>query len=146
MRKLTISRKKSFVGCAGKLKVYITDPLHTELDICGEGCRKIGEIKNGQTESFEIDEREGRVFVIADKASRNWCNDSRPIPAGDEDIEFSGKCRYNPAVGNAFRFDGEADDIAIKNKKAGGRKGCLTTLIAIICGVIISIIFSSMLF
>lgn len=146
MRKLTINRKKTFAGCAGKLKVYITDPLHTELEICGEGCRKIGEIKNGKTESFEIDEREGRVFVIADKASRDWCNDSRPIPAGDEDIELSGKCRLNPTVGNAFRFDGEADEIAKKNKKAGGRKGCLTTLIAIICGVIIGIIFSSMLF
>ena len=146
MRKLTISRKKSFVGCAGKLKVYITDPLHTELDICGEGCRKIGEIKNGETEIFEIDEREGRVFTIFDKASRNWCNDSRPIPAGDEDIEFSGKCHYNPARGNAFLFDGEADEIAKKNKKVGGRKGCLTTLIAIICGVIIGIIFSFMLF
>lgn len=145
MRKLTISRKKSFVGCAGKLKVYITDPLHTELDICGEGCRKIGEIKNGQTESFEIDEREGRVFVIFDKASRNWCNDSRPIPAGDEDIEFSGKCHYNPARGNAFLFDGEADEIAKKNKKVGGRKGCLTSILAIIVGAVIGVAISIML-
>ena len=145
MRKLTISRKKSFVGCAGKLKVYITDPLHTELDICGEGCRKIGEIKNGETKSFEIDEREGRVFTIFDKASRNWCNDSRPIPAGDEDIEFSGKCHYNPARGNAFLFDGEADEIAKKNKKVGGRKGCLTSILAIIVGLVIGVAISIML-
>lgn len=145
MRKLTIKRKSTFVGCAGKLKVYITDPSQEELTICGEACRKIGEIKNGRTESFEIDEQAGRVFVIFDKASRNWCNDSRPIPAGGEDIEFSGKCRLNPVRGNAFLFDGKADEIAKKNKKAGGRKGCLTSILAIIAGVVIGVAIGIML-
>ena len=145
MRKLTIKRKSTFVGCAGKLKVYITDPAETELTICGEGCRKLGEIKNGRTESFEIDDREGRVFVIFDKASRDWCNDSRPIPAGCEDVEFSGKCRLNPVRGNAFLFDGKPDEIAKKNKKVGGRKGCLTSILAIIVGLVIGVAISIML-
>ncbi len=146
MRKLTIKRKGSFVGRAGKLKVYVVDPLHIELDICGEGCRFLGEIKNGKTESFEIDERESRVYVIFDKPSRNWCNDSRPIPASGEDVELSGKCHFNPFKGNAFVFDGEPDEIALKNKKSGNRKGCLTTILAILGGVVFGMIISSMLF
>ena len=50
MRKLTITRRRTFVGCAGKLKVYVVDNLHNDLDVCGESCRLIGTLKNGRIE------------------------------------------------------------------------------------------------
>ncbi|MBP1575986.1 MAG: hypothetical protein J6A68_00485 [Oscillospiraceae bacterium] len=47
MRNLTIKRTKSFVGCLGKMKIYIEDPTSNELLINNTPCRKIGDLKNG---------------------------------------------------------------------------------------------------
>jgi hypothetical protein len=137
MRKLTITRRRTFVGCAGKLKVYVVDNLHNDLDVCGESCRLIGTLKNGETKSFDIDENKGRVYVLFDKASRNWCNDSRPIPEGKDDVALTGICKFNPFAGNAYRFDGKADEVALENKKTGLRKWFLTMLLSVLVGMAI---------
>ena len=48
MRNLTIVRRKSFVACLAKMKVYIEDPASNELVINKIPCRKLGELKNGE--------------------------------------------------------------------------------------------------
>lgn len=146
MRKLTITRRKTFVGALGKLKVYIVDNLHNDLDVCGESCRLIGTLKNGETKSFDIDPVEGRVYVLFDKASRNWCNDSRPIPDGDDDVTLTGICKFNPFIGNAYRFDGKADEVSLKNQKMSSRKGCLTMILACLAGMGLGIVLEKIIF
>ena len=86
MRNLTIKRTKSFVGCLGKMKVYIEDPLSNEMTINNTPCRKLSVLKNGEEKTFLIDENEAKVFVIADKLSKGFCNEYYNVPAGEEDV------------------------------------------------------------
>lgn len=134
MRNLTITRRKSFVGCAMKDKVYIRDEQAPELTIEGVPCRKIGEIKNGETKTFSIGEGEQQIFLIADKFSKNYCNATMVIPEGQEDVALSGQHKF--VLGsNPFRFDGvelTAEERA-KQKKAG-RVGLLVIIVAMLLG------------
>ena len=100
MRNLTITRKKSFVGCLGKMKVYIEDPEAGELEINGVSCRKLGTLKNGETATFPISDRAAKVFVIADKVSRGFCCDYYPITAGTENVVLTGKTMHCFTDGN----------------------------------------------
>lgn len=145
MRNLTIQRTKSFVGCLGKFKVYIEDHNSSELEINGVPCRKLGELKNGEEKTFSIDENAQKVFVIADKMSRNYCNDFFNIPAGDTDMYLSGKSHFSPASGNAFRFDGVTDEEVLENRKKSGKKGGLVTVIAVVLGFIMGFLLMSMI-
>ena len=71
MRNLTIKREKSFVGSLAKMKVYIEDPTSNEISINDIPCRKIGDLKNGEEKTFQIDEQEVKIYVIGDKLSKN---------------------------------------------------------------------------
>ncbi|MCH5316886.1 MAG: hypothetical protein J1E05_02810 [Eubacterium sp.] len=137
MRNLTIKRTKSFVASAMKMKVYIEDPSFPEIVINDTPCRKLGTVKNGEEKTFAIDERASRVFVIADKLSKNYCNEYYNIPAGEEDVFLTGKNHFNPASGNAFRFDGVTDPEILQNRKKGSKKGLLVLIIAVIVGFLI---------
>ncbi len=137
MRNLTIERRKSFVACTGKLKVYIEDPAG-ELSINGAPCRKLGEVKNGQTATFPIGEESGRLYGIFDKLSRDYCNDFYNIPAGTEDISVAGQCKFNPAAGNAFRFDGSDNtEEGMSHHKRSNRKGLIFLFAFVIVGTIV---------
>ena len=137
MRNLTITRTKSFVGCLGKIKVYIEDALHSDLYINDVPCRKLGDLKNGEQKTFAVENESLKVFVIADKLSKNFCNEYYQLPAGDEDIALSGKNRYNPAVGNPFRFDNNENPDAIANRKRGRGIGFGILIVAIIVGFLL---------
>ena len=136
MRDLTITRQKSFVGCLGKMKVYIEDPQTNELTINGFPCRKLGTLKNGETVTFPIGEGAARVFVIAGKSSRGFCSDSYPIPAGTEDVAISGKNKFNPGAGNPFRFDGVTDREILAHRKKSGRKGIAILAVSLLIGLV----------
>lgn len=140
MRNLTITRAKSFVACLGKMKVYIEDPDTNELMINGVPCRKLGTIKNGETVTFPIGDLAAKVFVIADKASRNYSNDYYPLPAGAEDITISGKNQYNLSAGHPFRFDGVTDPEVLANRKQGSRKGTWILVAALILGFVLGLV------
>lgn len=140
MRNLTITRKKSFVGCLGKMKVYIEDPDSGELMINGVSCRKLGTLKNGETATFPIGDLAAKVFVIADKVSRNFSNDYYPLSAGTEDISISGKNTYHPGAGNPFRFDGVTDPEVLANRKKGSHKGILILIAALILGFVLGLL------
>ena len=134
MRELTIKREKSFVGCLGKMKVYIEDYTAQDLVINGIPCRKLGTLKNGEEKTFVVHEYQARVYVIGDKLSKNFCNDFYTIPAGYENIYLSGKNKYNPLTGNPFRFDGVANEDVIQNRKKGSRIGIAILVASIVIG------------
>lgn len=143
MRNLTIKRTKSSVACLAKVAIYIEDPTSSEILINNTPCRKIGKIKNGEEKTFQIDEGEAKVFIIADKLSKSFCNDYYQLPTGQEDIFISGKNKFNLANGNAFRFDNNENKEAIANRKRGTRKGILILIIAAILGAIVGYAISS---
>jgi hypothetical protein len=136
MRNLTITRTKSFVGCLGKMKVYIEDPMGGDTVISGVNCRKLGDLKNGETVTFPIGEEAARVYVIADQMSKNYSNDYYPLEAGTEDVVLTGKNHFNPGAGNPFRFDGVTDETVLANRKKGGRMGIVILILAAIFGAI----------
>ena len=146
MRNLTIKRTKSFVGCVSTMKIYLEDPTSNEIVINNTPCRKIGDLKNGEEKTFEIGEQAAKVFVIFDKISRNYCNDYYQLSDGQEDIFLSGKNKYNPTVGNAFRFDNNDNEEALANRKHGKRKGLLVFIAALIVGAIIGYSVVSFIF
>lgn len=139
MRNLTIQREKSVVACLAKIKVYIEDPAASELTIQNVPCRKLGEIKNGETKTFEIGDGAAKLFVIGDKLSKNYCNEVYQIPEGTEDLSLKGKNQYNPFAGNPFRFHGVTDPLTLENRKKGSDRGALTMGISIAVGATIGI-------
>ena len=145
MRQLTIKREKSFVGCLMKMKVYVEDATDPELEINGVPCRKLGDIKNGEEKSFEIGNNAMKVFVIADKLSKGYCNEFVNIPEGEEDVSLSGRPRFNLFNGNAFRFDGVTDEEVLKNREEGTKKGAPIIIFSVIIGFVIGFAFIALL-
>lgn len=135
MRNLTIKRRKSFVGSLMKVKVYIEDSIAGDILINNISCRKIGDLKNGEEKTFQIGEEAAKIFVIADKLSKDYCNDCFLIPAGQGDLFLSGKCKFNLANGNAFRFDNNPSEGMLGNRKKGTKKGLIVLCVAIVIGV-----------
>ena len=144
MRKLTITRKGSIVGYLQKLNVYVADYENGDLDICDISCRKIGEIKNDESATFEIDNDINRVFVIADKGTKDLCNDSIHVAAGDADVYLKGKCKFNPFRLNAFTFDGEPDEMAKRYRGNANRNGSLLMAGIVIVGILLGIAIYSL--
>lgn len=143
MRTVYLTRDKSFVGCLGKLNVYAEDQASGGLTIAGTPCRHICKIKNGETVAFEVGNEAVKIFVIADKLSREMCNDYYQIPAGEGDIEIGGKCSYNPMAGNPFRFHGVTDEAVIANRKRSTRKAIIVMVVAVLIGFAIGFITNS---
>ncbi|MBO5006616.1 MAG: hypothetical protein J6C89_04140 [Clostridia bacterium] len=135
MRNLTIKRIKSFVGCLGKMKIYIEDSSSDEIVINGISCKKLGELKNGEEKTFSVTEQSAKVFVIADALSKSFCNEYYQLPDGNEDISLSGKNKFNPAAGNAFRFDNNDTAEVLANRKKGKGKGAVVLAIALAIGI-----------
>ncbi len=139
MRNLIITREKSFVACLAVMKVYIEDPLNPELTINNTPCRKLGTLKNGEQKSFPIEDTAARVFVIADKLSKSFCNEFFDVPAGTFDVAIKGKNHYNVFAGNPFRFEGVDNEEVLANRKKTRRKSYI--LMAIIMPIALIIGF-----
>ena len=146
MRTLTITRNKTFVGCAGKIRLYMEDYTSPETTILDTPCRLLGTLKNGETQSFEIPEEAVKIFAIADKVSKSYCNEFYPIPAGFDPVTLAGQCRYNPATGNAFRFEGVTDEEVLANRRRGSKKGIIVLIAAFAVGVLIGLVSTGILF
>lgn len=139
MRNLTILREKSFVASMGTMKVYIEDPVNQELVIQGTPCRKLGTLANGKQKTFQIGDSQAKLYVIADKLSRNYANDFYEIPAGTEDISLSGKNHYNPGAGNPFYFNENNSAASLQNRKQGKKKGTAIIIVSVIIGLLLGI-------
>lgn len=139
MRKLTLVRNKSFVASLAKMKVYIEDPYVSDIVINNVSCRKLGDLSNGEIKTFEIENNAAKVYVIAGTMSKNYCNDFYELPEGEEDIVLVGQNRYNPANGNAFRFENNNSEGAKKNRKKGLMVGLVFMTLAIAVGIFIGL-------
>ncbi len=137
MRKLTIKRTKSFVGCAMKVKVYIEDANASDNVINGVSCRLLGKIKSGEERTFEIENREAKVYVIFDNLSKSYCSEFYQLSEGEEDIFLSGKNYFNPLKGNPFRFDNNDNAEALENRKKNSSVGTVIFITAIVVGAIV---------
>ena len=146
MRNLTIQRTKSFVGSFAKIRVYIEDHCTNELTIKNIPCRKLGELKNGETKTFRVGEESVRIFVIADTVSKDICNEVYMLPTGSADIFLSGKNTYNPMAGNPFRFDGVTDEMTLQNRKQSKGKNVVVLVVALLIGLAIGFFATSGLF
>lgn len=136
MRKLTVKRRKNFVGCAGKIHIYIED-AEGKISINGVSCRELGELKNGAEADFDISEEACRIFAIADKLSKDYCYDCYQLEAGTEDVTLSGGCKFNPAAGNAFRFDGSDSEDVKAQRRAGIKKGLIVLVASMAIGAVL---------
>lgn len=118
------------------LKIYIEDPTSEEIVINGTPCRKLGTIKNGEEKTFQVEEDSLKVFVIADKLSKNYCNEFYQLPEGQEPISLSGKPRFNLFTGNAFRFDNNDNEAVEKNRKRGLKIGLIVFAVFVAVGAV----------
>ncbi len=137
MRKLTIKRRKSFVGCLATMKIYLEDATANELVIGGVSCRKLGTLKNNEEKTFEIGNDGAKVFAIADNLSKDYCNEYYQIPAGQEDVFLSGENKFNPASGNAFQFDQNESADVLQNRKNNTKKGLVILIAALAVGAVV---------
>lgn len=148
MRTITITRRKTYVGCLVKLRVYIEDPTTPELTISGTPCRLLGTMKNGETVTFPIPTTPAKLFVIYDKASRGYSSELLPIPEGEDNIYVSGKCHYNTVEGHPFRFDGITGEATMAHRTQTRKKGFVVYAIAIAVGLVIGLLvgFADLIF
>ncbi|MBO5866642.1 MAG: hypothetical protein J6Q55_01120 [Clostridia bacterium] len=146
MRELTIVRQKSFVGCAGKVKIYIEDHQNSELAINGVPCRKLGELKNNQEQTFTITEDAVKLFAIYDILSKDKFNEVVNLPASNEPIKLTGKAHFNPSAGNPFRFEGITDEETLTNRKKGSNFGMILMIIAVAVGFVVGFAMAPSLF
>ena len=137
MRNLTILRQKYSAGCLSRVKVYIEDHDNGKMTINGVPCRKLGNLKNGEAKTFEIEEQACRIFTIAGPMSKGYTSDCYQLPAGQEDVSLTGRCCFNPAIGNAFRFDNNNDDEeAVANRRRGLKRGWIILAISVTVGAV----------
>lgn len=136
MRRLWIKRRKATAASMAAMKVYIEDPENGDTTINGVLCRKLGLLKNGRKVHFNIEEEARKVFVIADKASRNLYNEFVQLPEGRDDIFLSGRNYLQPFCGNPFRFDDVEDEAVLVNRKRVARAGNVVLIAAIVLGII----------
>jgi hypothetical protein len=135
MRRLWIQRHKAAAAGLMAMKVYIEDPENGDTTINGVLCRKLGLLKNGRKAHFTIGEESRKVFVVADKVSRNLYNEFIQLPEGRDDIFLSGRNYLQPFSGNPFRFDGVEEESVLENRKRVVGVGSVVLVIAILLGI-----------
>ncbi|MBE6552652.1 MAG: hypothetical protein E7665_11080 [Ruminococcaceae bacterium] len=146
MRNLTIKRTKRFAGCLATMKVYIEDNSSDEIRINDIPCRKLGTLKNGEEKIFQIGDEAAKVFVIADKLTKNYCNEFYQLPEGSDDIYLTGQNKLDPAVGNAFRFDNNNNEETIVHRKRNKVTGTVVFICAIVVGFLVGFFVTPHLF
>ena len=135
MRRLWIKRHKAAAASLVAMKVYIEDPENGDTDINGVLCRKLGSVKNGKKVHFNIGEEALKVFVVADKVSRNVYNEFVQLPEGWEDVFLSGRNYLSPFSGNPFRFDGVQQEAVKENRKRVANAGKIILILAVLLGI-----------
>lgn len=107
MRKITILRKKSIVGCACKVFIYTIDNLNNDEDINDifkDRCIFLGMLKNGETLETEITENSITIIAAYESLGVFMPTDYVTIPAGTEPVTINGKAKLSPSKGNPFIF------------------------------------------
>ena len=111
MRKITVNRKQSLIGCTGTVLIYTIDKMQfdkiieEEKDITIDQCVFVGSIKNRSYLKFEITYDEIVIFSAYDNLGLFKVHSAIIIPEGKEEIILNGKVKFNPARGNPFVFE-----------------------------------------
>ena len=111
MRKITVNRKKSLIGCTGTVLIYTIDKIQfdkiieEEKEITKDQCVFVGSIKNGSCLKFEITYNEIVILSAYDSLGLFKVHSAIIIPGGKEEIILNGKVKLNPARGNPFVFE-----------------------------------------
>ena len=100
MRKITINRKKSLAGCAGKVFIYTIDRIEEDIVITKNSCNFLGSVKNNSAFESEI-----TILAVYDNLGVFMVTDYIVIPQGTDDVVINGKVKFNPAIGNPFIFE-----------------------------------------
>ncbi|MGN0807676.1 MAG: hypothetical protein ACI4MN_04425 [Candidatus Coproplasma sp.] len=141
MKKITITRNKAYAACLAKANIYVCDGGDVyDLEINGFRCKHYGKIKNGETRTIEVPDTATRVYITFDKLSAGYCNDVYILPEGIEEINLTGKCEFNPATGNAFRFDNNDNPEALSNRSKGTNKGVIILVVCVCVGSVVGFI------
>ena len=110
MRKITVNRKKSLIGCTGTVLIYTIDKIQfdkiiEEKEITKDQCVFVGSIKNGSCLKSEITYNEIVILSAYDILGLFKVHSAMIIPGGKEEIILNGKVKLNPARGNPFVFE-----------------------------------------
>lgn len=114
MRELTIQRAMSRAAARIPAKVYIEDNSAPELTINEIPCRLLGEVKNGEVQTFSISEEPASLFVFADDHSGELACEAYPIEAGEENLTLRGKTCLREEDGTTSFCFGEFEDEEVK--------------------------------
>lgn len=104
MRKLTIERMSSYVEALTKLDVYVEDVTAGEFAIGEVRCRKLGNLANGESKTFEIGEHKVKVFLIVNDMKADGKLTFYDLQEGMNDISIYGQFALNPSGGIAFHL------------------------------------------
>ena len=142
MRKLTISRHSiGYDASFGTVKIYVEDNSVTpDIIIKGVPCRFLGKLTSNDIETFEIDERQQKVFAVISKTSRDYKYDYRVIEAGYEDVVLSGKSSADRLLGCMFYFDGETPPEIYEDLKKWKNKMYAVMFGTVIVGIVIVVL------
>ncbi|MBN2540330.1 MAG: hypothetical protein JXB08_02275 [Bacilli bacterium] len=102
MRKLTLTRKRSFVASIMKIYIYIQTDEQPELVLQGVPLKLVTTMKNGETSEFEIPNEAVNLFVVFDKHIPNSFHTRTIINPGEAPVVLYTKPKLNPFRGNPF--------------------------------------------
>ena len=117
MRQLTIRRESARTNKRKTDQVYIADPQYGTVPIDNMMCSKLGELRNGEQQTFPIGEGPVRIFVNGGKKPAAKKGDSVWIPAGTEDLFLSGIHSFTLSTNGWFRFVTDTSPETMKKRK-----------------------------
>ena len=105
MRKITITRRKTFAGCLAKVLICFTEKVAPDTVIQTDILTLLGTLKNNSVLEAEIPESPITIVAGYDDFGNFLLTDLLVIPEGTEDVHLSGIVKLNPFKGNPFIFD-----------------------------------------
>jgi hypothetical protein len=99
----------------------------------------LGSLKNGESQTFEIEEDACKIISTFRGPGKNQFFDCFKLPEGSEDWYLSGQCNFNPGAGNAFLFDNVTDEEILAHRKQKGKKSIWVTIGAVLLGITIGL-------
>ena len=141
MRNVTIKRRKSFVGCLLKARVYVRDELYPDTYINRCPYRFLGILRNGEEQTFLVPDEAVEILVASDPLMKGVYNDRVCIEAGIDPVVLSGSCE----MGLGFVFDGVANEQRTQTLKKKKKKGIIFLIVSVIIGVVLGNIVGTLM-
>lgn len=139
MRNLTITRRKNFIGCLAKTRIYMCDPNGTE-NIKGKTCTKMGDVINDGILTFDIPTDETRIYATTGVFGKKFYNELYVIPEGEEDVNLKGGYFFDAFAGATFRFINNTNKEALLNRVENKKKARPFQIIGALVGLTIGVV------